>query len=104
MRNVLTAIILLGFMSMTSLPVMAAQETSDTVSDLQQWYCKAQNFIDEVGVVQSWFDRVKKNSIAFVDNQGMKTESPVVVAWKKTPECLINERTNEKSEKTEKSG
>lgn len=104
MRNVLTAMTLLGLMSMASSPAMAAQESSGTVSDLQQWYCKAQNFIDDVGPLQSWFDRVKKNSIVFVDNQGKKTDSPIVVAWKKTPECLINERTNEKSEKTEKSG
>ncbi|CUA85432.1 hypothetical protein [Pseudidiomarina woesei] len=104
MCNVLTTMTLVGLMSLVSSPVMAAQDSSGTVSDLQQWYCKAQNFIDDIEPVQSWFDRVKKNSIVFVDNQGVKTASPVVVEWKKTPECLINERTDEKNEKTEKSG
>ncbi|RUO48583.1 hypothetical protein [Pseudidiomarina donghaiensis] len=104
MRKVLQAMTLLGLISIFSSPVMATQESPHSVSDLQQWYCKAQDFIDEAGLVQSWLDRVKKNSIVFVNNQGVQTASPVVVAWKKTPECLINERTNEKSEKTEKSG
>lgn len=85
-------------------PISKAITTELDVSDLKQWYCSTQSFIEKTDTLRGLFDRVAANSVVFVNAQGEKISAPLPQAWKKSPKCTINERTNEKIEKSEKSG
>lgn len=84
-------------------PVQSKEPLLQT-SDLKKWYCDGQMAIESVDFLRSWFDRVNHNAVQFVGDNGQPVASPVDLSWKKSPECINSERTNEKSEKSEKSG